>query len=1025
MTSRHQSTRNSSSNDDLPSTLSSVYFEQWELRDSARNHSFIGNSAFFAGNAQTSKNARIPTNVLTCWEVNHGFTERGIIAKDFNELESWTKVVSPCCHCVSFKQDRPLKKKLLSFSSHHDVGLAERYKCQSLWEALYRPLYEKKKAACVKKKRRADTNDVSNLSTRTKKHKAKKKKSVELTPGVTPAVPVLNVEFTTSTGTEVGQSAVILPFDKAIKDLEAKLRAKYEYDLAQYKEEKEKVVESDVLKADALLAAACEEKRRLVALNSLASEEKQQLLREKRQLEGHNSSLLSDKDELLVENELVRKEKEKLGNRVEALRREKRNQQIRSCSHSYVKKLEDTTKDHLAVGVNRKYLAEKLADVVRGEAYGGLCGTHLHSKYCQEIQAANPYRDAMNVCRVMDLGSGQLNISGIEMLRKGIEGDEHGKVKYGGGWLTTKYYIQQAQNKVHGVAQKVIPFEEIPTPDLDGVAFKVGNGDDFSKILMFILEMFQLDHIARDPTQPPVQLACTLDGADISRFVSHVTAGIKILDPRAIDPMTNLPIGLAGSKKVQSRDLCFPFKMILTRDTKSLYQEHFKDFFDFFSRLNREGLPQLGIYPIMVSSPQDMSSMWKALGRGGGCKVKTFFCYCCAMTSKESATQRKIKCPSCVLSGRQKCFHSDTGDVATLHRLNLDLQQMTATHGFLQVDDTSGLLSKLQSHLDPSQFEKEKDASNIDFVPLSDNQKRDHYLNYLKPDLSRLGLSLMGSHTDRGNRLRTALELMTRKIEIETTMRVTGDDAGALLLLRQAIPCILHCENRCGEKFLKMFLLEIFNHFAGETKMQDQFLMQFEDYVNLNILGKPWRKGNWRLTTTQNSNKEKTIGDQGMPNTHVRRFMEAFDQLADNFLWYDEERKEQWKKSMSHWRKLMEMARQRDDFTDEEIDAFSTQCDDFFEVWVDLTGLEGMTNYIHMIGSGHMTYYLREWRNLYRYSQQGWEALNSLLKNIYFRRTQRGGHKGDGKSKNSKLTPIAKWLQRRLFFLSGKYKDIE
>jgi hypothetical protein len=221
-----------------------------------------------------------------------------------------------------------------------------------------------------------------------------------------------------------------------------------------------------------------------------------------------------------------------------------------------------------------------------------------------------------------------------------------------------------------------------------------------------------------------------------------------------------------------------------------------------------------------------------------------------------------------------------------------------------------------------------------------------------------------------------------------------------------------------------MFLLEIFNHFAGETKLQDLFLTQFEDYVNLNVLGKPWRKGNWRLTTTQNSNKEKTIGDQGMPNTHVRRFMEAFDQLADTFLWFDEERNQQWKASMREWRKLMEMARQRDDLSDEEIDAFSHQCDDFFELWTDLTGLEGMTNYIHMIGSGHLTYYLREWRNLYRYSQQGWEALNSLLKNIYFRRTQRGGHKGDGKSRNSKLTPIAKWLQRRLYFLSGRYKEI-
>ena len=68
-----------------------------------------------------------------------------------------------------------------------------------------------------------------------------------------------------------------------------------------------------------------------------------------------------------------------------------------------------------------------------------------------------------------------------------FEGDENGKVKYGGGWLTTKYYIQQAQNKVHGAAEKVIPFQEIPTPDLDGVAFKVGNADDFSKILIFIL----------------------------------------------------------------------------------------------------------------------------------------------------------------------------------------------------------------------------------------------------------------------------------------------------------------------------------------------------------------------------------------------------------------------------------------------------------------------------------------------------------------------------------------------------------
>jgi hypothetical protein len=284
-----------------------------------------------------------------------------------------------------------------------------------------------------------------------------------------------------------------------------------------------------------------------------------------------------------------------------------------------------------------------------------------------------------------------------------------------------------------------------------------------------------------------------------------------------------------------------------------------------------EGIPEVGNNPILVSSPQDMSSMWKALGWGGGCKVKTFFCYYCAVISKDSATRpRKTCCDSCLEKGRRKCYHGDIGDESTLLRLTADLQQMTTTHQFLQFEDTSGLLLNLQSHLNPSQFEKERDPSNIEFVSLSDIQKRDCYLSYLKPDLSLLGLSLMmDSHMERIQQLRMALELMTRKVEIETTMRVTGDNAGALLLLRQAIPCILHCENRCGEKFLKTFLLEIFNHFAGETKLQDEFLKQFEDYVNLNVLGRPWSKGNWCLRTTQNSNKEKTIADQGMFNTHA------------------------------------------------------------------------------------------------------------------------------------------------------------
>jgi hypothetical protein len=167
---------------------------------------------------------------------------------------------------------------------------------------------------------------------------------------------------------------------------------------------------------------------------------------------------------------------------------------------------------------------------------------------------------------------------------------------------------------------------------LDGVTFKVGDVDDYSKLLMFIFEMFKLEDITRDANQPPIQIAGTLDGIEMSRQVCAMIAGIKILDPRAIDPLSHLQIGVEGSKKRKSRELCFPLKFVWTRDTKTLNQEQFKDFCDFLAQKRDEGLPESGIRPIQVSSPQDMSSTWKALGHGGGCKVHTYFCYCCALT---------------------------------------------------------------------------------------------------------------------------------------------------------------------------------------------------------------------------------------------------------------------------------------------------------------------------------------------------------------------------------------------------------
>jgi hypothetical protein len=62
---------------------------------------------------------------------------------------------------------------------------------------------------------------------------------------------------------------------------------------------------------------------------------------------------------------------------------------------------------------------------------------------------------------------------------------------------------------------------------------------------------------------------------------------------------------------------------------------------------------------------------------------------------------------------------------------------------------------------------------------------------------------------------------------------------------------------------------------------------------------------------------------------------------------------------------------------DGDIETFQNLIDSFFKSYVNETGCEGITNYICMLVTGHLKYYMEIHRNLYKYSQQGWESLNS------------------------------------------------
>jgi ribosomal protein L37AE/L43A len=198
------------------------------------------------------------------------------------------------------------------------------------------------------------------------------------------------------------------------------------------------------------------------------------------------------------------------------------------------------------------------------------------------------------------------------------------------------------------------------------------------------------------------------------------------LDPRAIDPKTGVYISL-----VQSPNLCFPFKVVVASDTKSLYKERIADFFKYFKNIKDK---QVGDYPAGTFdsvSPQDGSSLWKALDRGGACKVKKEFCPYCACRSAKWVQPRVNKCQHCILKGRANCYHWDVGDKTMYANLQSNLDQLKASHAFLGGDPE--ILAKPTMCLAPDQAIK--DITNIEYLPTNDvetpeGMSRPHFVRF-------------------------------------------------------------------------------------------------------------------------------------------------------------------------------------------------------------------------------------------------------------------------------------------------------
>jgi len=597
------------------------------------------------------------------------------------------------------------------------------------------------------------------------------------------------------------------------------------------------------------------------------------------------------------------------------------------------------------------------------------------------------------ILKAMDMSpKGSLNYRGIETLRH-VECLQ----KYERGFLPSSSSVQEKAQRMYEVGQELCPIKQETSPLGEMFSF------EYERTVRLILKTFGLHEIAQ---MTSVEICITLDGAELCDHLNHLTAGVKLVDKRAIDPKTKRPLftfseELLGSAfSCQSRNFCFILKSLIGRDTKDAY-DAFSDFFKFFEMVRDIGIPASEhgpqLQPMIVLSSQDMSSLWKCLKTGTGARknCNSYFCHVCPCNSSDILffTEGENRCDRCKAKGKEKCYHWHVGDKASIDKFQ---EMLESVH-------------------------------NIDYVAnggSDDNiEELFFFSSLLTEELKLRNMPITGSLEERREALRNQLvfeeKLHLLKLAVE---RSEHGKAAALMLIEQAIPCIMHLENRVGEKILTMLLstgAKLYQERRSAGNIAE-YIAQVERIVSTRILGTQWRPKQWRVPIKENCQE---IASVSLSNTKTRQLMTCLEPLIDYIFQHpdDATARQDWLELLDYYNPAIELLRKPTEFSDEEIEEFQTLVDSFYEKWIKLVGSEGITNYVHMLGSGHIRYYLILHRNLYKFSQQNWESLNEKMKTTYFRNTQRGGNYGKNTVENERyyLLSILKVFQRELLWLSG------
>jgi hypothetical protein len=213
---------------------------------------------------------------------------------------------------------------------------------------------------------------------------------------------------------------------------------------------------------------------------------------------------------------------------------------------------------------------------------------------------------------------------------------------------------------------------------------------------------------------------------------------------------------------------------------------------------------------------------------------------------------------------RERCYHWTVGDEDSILHFQAELEHKLEQYRQRCGRDVFEVIQASEVIYNPTEVNRFGNRNNIEFVcNVEENDELDimFFNTLVNKELRLRRLPVSGNLEQRRTRLKQQLMIEQKLSLIKEAISRTeeGKDA-ALILIKQAIICIMHLENRVGEKLITMLLSIGANKFQREHGAETlvQYVKEMENLVQTRILGTRIRPKQWRLPLND-QRKEVTI----------------------------------------------------------------------------------------------------------------------------------------------------------------------